>query len=156
MWLPAPPRFSRWLGWQAATQALRSASGQNSIGSDRTLAFSDDSICCGVAITVAPSGIFRELDVVADDLAKGLVRLRRFESAIEIDGGLDVAVTQQSLHGFVFARTVLEVDSPTGVAELMDRYPQAGRLLNALCDLGAEHVRGLRLTGDAGEQPAGI
>src|SRR5258706_15122543 len=155
MWLPAPPRFSRWLGWQAAIQALRSASGQSSIESDRTVAFSDDSICCG-DITVPISGIFRELDVVADDLAKGLVRLRRFESAIEIDGGLDVAVTQQSLHGFVFARTVLEVDSPTGVAKLMDRYPQAGRLLNALRDLLAEHVRRLRLTGDAGEQPAGI
>src|SRR5258706_4781958 len=156
MWLPAPPRFRRCLGWQAATQALRSASGQCSIGSDRTFAFSDESICCGVDITVSLSGIFRELDVVADDLAERLIRLRGLQAAVEIDGGLDVAVTQQSLHGFVFARTVLEVDSPTGVAELMDRYPQAGRLLNTLRDLGAEHVRRLRLTGDAGEQPAGI
>src|SRR5712672_1743369 len=115
MWLPAPPRFRRWLGWQAATQALRSASGQSSIGSDRTVAFSDDSICCGVDITVPISGIFRELDVVADDLAERLIRLRGLQAAVEIDGGLDVAVTQQSLHGFVFARAVLQVDGPAGV-----------------------------------------
>src|SRR5258708_35569438 len=154
MWLPAPPRFRRWLGWQAATQALRSASGQSSIGSDRTVAFSDDSIC-RVDMTVAPSGIFRELDVFTDDLAERLIRLRGLQAAVEIVGGLDVAVTEQPLHGFVFPRAVLEVDSRTGVAELVDRHPHAGRLLNAFRDLGAEHVRCLRLTGGAGEQPAG-
>ncbi len=51
-----------------------------------------------------------ELDVLTDDLAERLIRLRRFESTVEIDGGLDVAVTQQSLHGFVVARTGRLID----------------------------------------------
>src|SRR5258705_12244523 len=156
MWLAAPPRFRRWLGWQAATQALRSASGQNSIGSDRTVACSDDSICCGVDIRVRPSGRVIELDVVADDLAERLIRLRGLQAAVEIDGGLDVAVAEQAPHDLILPWAVLEVDSRTGVAELMDRHPHAGRLLNAFRDLGAEHIRCLRLTGDAGEHPGGI
>jgi hypothetical protein len=42
MWLAAPPRFKRWLGWQADLKAERSASGQSSIGSDRTFVLIDD------------------------------------------------------------------------------------------------------------------
>src|SRR5258705_3225416 len=132
MWLAAPPRFRRWLGWQAATQALRSASGQNSIGSDRTVACSDDSICCGIGITVAPSGIFRELDVFTDDLAEGLIRLRGFQATIEVDCRLDIAVAEQAPHDFVLTREVLEIDRRAGMAELMDGDPQAGGVLDAL------------------------
>src|SRR5258708_17533784 len=138
MWLPAPPRFRRWLGWQAATQALRSASGQSSMGSDPTVAFCDDSMWCRVDITVAPSGIFRELDVVTDDLAERLVRLRRFEAAVEVDRGLDIVVAKQAPHALVFAGAVLEIECRRGMAELMDGDPQARCLLDALGDLGAE------------------
>src|SRR5712671_2483636 len=105
IWLPAPPRFRRWLGRLADIQALRSDSGQNSIGSDRTVACSDDSIC-RVDITVAPSGIFRELDVFTDDLAERRIRLRGLQAAVEIVGGLDITVTEQPLDGFIVARVV--------------------------------------------------
>jgi HSP20 family molecular chaperone IbpA len=38
-WPAAPPRLSRAAGWQAVLQALRSASGHKSSGSERTLPF---------------------------------------------------------------------------------------------------------------------
>ena len=54
MWLPAPPRFRRWLGWQADRQAVRSAAGQSSIGSDLTFAAVDGPIS-GTGMTATPS-----------------------------------------------------------------------------------------------------
>src|SRR6266404_8895444 len=97
-----------------------------------------------------------ELDVFTDDLAVGLVRLRRRQAAVEVDRGLDVAVTEQPSDGLVFAGVVLEIDRRTGMAELVNRYAHARRLLDALRNLGAEHVCRLGLTGDAGEQPGRV
>jgi hypothetical protein len=97
-----------------------------------------------------------ELEVVADDLAERLVRLRRFQATVEVDRGLDVAVAEQAPHDLVFAGPMLELDRCASMAELVNRHPQARGFLNALGDLGAEHVRCLRLTGDTGEQPGGI
>src|SRR6267142_336655 len=82
-----------------------------------------------------------ELDVVADDLAERLIRLRRFQAAVEIDGGLDIAVAEQAPHDFVLTGEVLEIDRRAGMPELMDGDPQAGGVLDALGDLGAKHVR---------------
>src|SRR5258708_6460911 len=106
-----------------------------------------------LSTSVSPSDRILELDVFADDLAEDRVRLRRRQAAVEVDRGLDVAVTKQPFDGLVFAGAVPEINRRTGMAELVDRYPHARRLLDALGDLGAEHVRRLRLTGDAREQP---
>src|SRR3954465_536781 len=132
-------------------KALRSASGQNSIGSDRTLVFAV-STCCA-ANAGKTSGRIVEPDMLTDDLAECLVCLSCLQPTVEVDCGLDIEVAKQPLDGFVVARVVLEIDRCTGMAELMDRYPHARRLLDALLDLGAKHVRRLRLTGDAGKQP---
>src|ERR1700676_269892 len=130
IWLPAPPRFRRWLGRRADSQALRSDSGQNSIGSDRTFA-------CVVSIRRAanigkPSRRIVELNVFSDDLAEHLIGLRRLQAAVEVDRGLDIAVAKQPPDGFVVAGLVPEIDRRTGMAELVDRYPHARRLLDAL------------------------
>src|ERR1700694_5930430 len=101
MWLPAPPRFRRWLGWQGEGPALRSASGQNSIGRDRILAFIEDTVCWGVDVTGGLSGGIIELEVLADDIAEGFARLCRLQAAIEIDRGLDIAMAEQAPHRLV-------------------------------------------------------
>jgi hypothetical protein len=54
---------------------LRSASGQNSIGSDRILALIENTVCWGVDVTGGLSGGIIELDVLADDIAEGFARL---------------------------------------------------------------------------------
>src|SRR3954454_15963772 len=118
IWLPAPPRFRRRLGWRADIQALRSASGQNSIGSDRILAFTDGSICC-VANIGKPSGRFVKPDVVTDDLAERLIGLRRFQTTIEVDCRLDIAVGEQAPHRLVLSGPMLEIDRRASMAELM-------------------------------------
>src|ERR1035438_6031795 len=72
--------------------------------------------------------------------SEGFARLRRLQAAVEIDGGLDVAVPEQAPHDLIFPRPVLQNDRGTCMAELMDSDSNARDFLNALGDLGAEHV----------------
>jgi hypothetical protein len=106
--------------------------------------------------SVNPLGRIIELDVFSDDLAERLIGLRRLQAAVEVDRGLDIAVAKQPLDGFVVAGMVLEIDRRTGMAELVHGHPHAGSLLDALRNLGAEHVCRLGLTGDAREQPGRV
>src|ERR1019366_9340936 len=105
----------------------------------------------GLPTSVSPSGRIIEPDVFTDDLAKRRVRLRRLQAAVEVDRGLDIAVAKQPLDGLVVAGAVLEIDRRTGMAELVHRHSHARRLLDALRNLGAEHVRRPGLTADARE-----
>ena len=56
------------------------------------------------------SGGIVEFDVLTDDIAERLVRLCCLKAAVEIDGGLDIAVPQQALHTLVFAGPVFEIE----------------------------------------------
>src|SRR2546421_10919971 len=103
--------------------------------------------------SVSLSGRILELDLLADDLAERLIGLGCRQTAVEVDRGLDIAVAEQPLDGLVFTGAVLEIDRRTGMAELVNCHPHARRLLDALRNLGAEHVCRLGLTGDAREQP---
>jgi len=120
------------------------------------LSLIENTVCWGVDVTGGLSGGIIELDVFTDDLAERLIGLGCLQPAVEVDRGLDIAVTEQAPHDLVLAGKVLEIDRGTGVSELMDGHPQTRRLLDALRDLGAEHVRRLRFAGDAGEQPASV
>src|SRR4051794_5824475 len=106
--------------------------------------------------SVSLSGRILELDLLADDLAECLIGLGCRQTAVEVDRGLDIAVAEQPLDGLVFTGAVLEIDRRTGMAELVNCHLHACRLLDTLSDLGAEHVRRLGLTGDAGEQPGRV
>src|SRR6266404_5950706 len=106
--------------------------------------------------SVSLSGRIIELDVFTDDLAEGLIGLRRLQAAVKVDRGLDIAVAEQPLDGFVVAGVVLEIDRRTGMAELVNCYLHARRFLDSLLDLRAEHVRRFGLSGDTREQPARV
>src|SRR3974377_435398 len=64
----------------------------------------------------ASSGsLILELDLLANDFAELLVGLCGLEPAVEVDGGLDVAVSEQPLHDLVGAVMVPQVDRRSGV-----------------------------------------
>jgi hypothetical protein len=131
-WPAAPPRFSRAPGWQAAFQALRSASGHNSSGSERTLPF-DRRTTSDTVVTnfISFLGLWFEFDLFTDELSKLFGRLHGFQPAVEADRRLDITVSKQLPYGLVVPRMVLEIDRRRSVAELMNRDPKSGRYLRS-------------------------
>jgi hypothetical protein len=87
-------------------EALRSASGHKSSGSERTLPF-DRRTTSDTVVTnfISFLGLWFEFDLFTDELSK--------------------------LFGLVVPRMVLEIDRRRSVAELMNRDPKSGRYLRS-------------------------
>src|SRR5258708_32322278 len=154
MCAPAPPRISLWLGRHATAHASRSASGQCSIGSERTRRR------LGIEIMIltppAPSSVLLEPDLPANDLAELLIGLGGLQPNIEVDRGLDVAVTEQALNDLIGAGIMTQIDCRGRMTELMNGEPQARHVFNPVRDLTAEHARCFRLPAHPRKQIIGV
>src|SRR5476651_2608793 len=60
-----------------------------------------------------------ELDLFPHELAEHRRCLCCLQTAVEIDGGLDVAVAEQTPHRLIVTRVILEIDRGSGMPELM-------------------------------------
>src|SRR5512139_775945 len=94
-----------------------------------------------------------ELHQLAHQVAEHFVRLQGLEPAVEVDGGLDIAVPQHAPNGLVIARMCLEPYRCSSMPKLMYGEAKAGGLFNPFGDLVAEGLGILVSTGLAGEQP---
>jgi hypothetical protein len=113
-------------------EALRSASGHKSSGSERTLPF-DRRTTSDTVVTnfISFLGLWFEFDLFTDELSKLFGRLHGFQPAVEADRRLDITVSKQLPYGLVVPRMVLEIDRRRSVAELMNRDPKSGRYLRS-------------------------
>ena len=73
-----------------------------------------------------------------DELAENLGSLDVLQTDIEFHGCRDTAVAKQSPNQFIFSWPALQNDGTGGMAELMGRHPQAGRLPDPVGDLATE------------------
>src|SRR5437588_11611096 len=92
-----------------------------------------------------------ELHPVADDISEDFARLRGFQREIEALCRVHALVPQNASDKFVFTGTVLQHEGTGGMTELVHGYPQPGRLLDFVDDLGAERNLFLVRAGLAGE-----
>ena len=79
-----------------------------------------------------------DLAMLADDVTQHPGRLDGLQAAIELYGGVDIAMTEEAANRFVVAWVLLQVNRRRGMAILVQRNAQPSRLLNALGYLNAE------------------
>ena len=61
--------------------------------------------------------------MLSDNFAEQAGRLSGFKSAIEVNSGSYVAMTQEAPNGLVIARMILQIDGGGRMAILMERNP---------------------------------
>jgi hypothetical protein len=89
----------------------------------------------------ASFGVGDKCHLASQEVAESHVGVQGLEAAIELDGGLDVAVPENAPDRLVVSGVMLEVDRRGGMSKLVRRDAKADRLLNSLGDLTAEGVR---------------
>ena len=111
-----PPRFKRSAGRQAAAQAARSASGHWASRRDRTFL---EALLGRLVGRLRHGTAQAEFHQLAHQVAEHFVGLQGLEPAVEVDGGLDIAVPQHAPNGLVIARMCLEPHGCSGMPKLV-------------------------------------
>jgi len=94
-----------------------------------------------------------ERHVLSYQVAELLVGMHGLQSAVELDGRLDIAVAENAPNRLVIAGMMFEIDGRGGMAELVNCDPHPRGLFNSLGDLRAEGLGVLASAGLAREQP---